>query len=44
MVSNKFFCRPNSFYTTAVYTEACIEGSFLAFVFTVHAFYNVYAG
>ena len=28
MVSNKFFCRPNSFYTMAVYTEACVESQF----------------
>ena len=35
MVSNsqkrlykKFFCRPNSFYAMAVYTEACVESQF----------------
>ena len=25
MVSNNFFCMPNSFDTMAVYTDACIE-------------------
>ena len=24
MVSNKFFCRPDSFYTKAVYKVACV--------------------
>ena len=31
MVSNnilKVFCRPNSFYTMADYTEACVESQF----------------
>ena len=35
LVSNniwKVFCRPNGFYTMAVYTEACVESSFLAFM------------
>ena len=26
---SKFPCRPNSFYTMAVYMEACIESQFL---------------
>ena len=42
-ILKKFFCRPNSFYTMAVYTEACVESQFLVFTFTVHAFYNVLA-
>ena len=30
MVSDNemFFCRPNSFYTMAAYTEACVENQF----------------
>ena len=31
MVSNKykmFFCRPDSFYTMALYTDACVESQF----------------
>ena len=28
IIYKKFFCRPNSFYTMAVYTEAYIESQF----------------
>ena len=28
IIYKKFSCRPNSFYTMAVYIEACIEGQF----------------
>ena len=27
-IYKKFFCRPNSFYIMAVYTEACVESQF----------------
>ena len=40
----KFFCRLNSFYTMAVYTEACVESQFSGVAITMHAFYNVHAG